>query len=160
MNTGRKYCKICVSPYRGEIESLKKSRVSMTDIGRKYHNLFNTNEVNFYQTLHTHFKKKHPPYIQRDVTPIEERQHIDFNEYADKLLQAGAQNLTDSPSKVSHSHVIAAKRTQIEEAKANNQIDATKLMMLKFFRGKPEVIEGETVDDESTGRKTLPTNTD
>jgi hypothetical protein len=158
MSLGRKYCKICTSPYRGEIEELKKRKVSMSDIGRRYHKLFNVNEANFYATITRHFVKKHPPVIKNDPVPIEERKHIDFNEYADMLLQEGASSIANNPGKVSHSHVIAAKRTLLEEEKIRNQSDALKMAMLKFFRG--ELVEGEVVDDtKQLGAEAVPADT-
>jgi hypothetical protein len=154
---GRKYCKICKSPYRDEIEELQKKAIPMTDIARKYHSLFSVSVENFYATLNTHINKKHPPVFRSDPLPIEERKHISFDEYADMLLQEGAQSIISAPSKVSHSHVIGAKRAQLEEAKVKNQISASQLMFLKFFRGS---IEGEIVNDEPTGEKALPADTD
>lgn len=158
MRSGRKYCKICVSPYRGEIEELYKRKVPMSDINRKYCKLFDSNEINFYSTITRHINKKHPPIIRTEPIPIEERKHIGFDEYADMLLQEGAVSVMTNPEKITHSAVIAAKRTQIEEAKAKNQIDATKLLMLKFFRGN--AIEGEVVEDvKQIGGETIPSDT-
>ena len=158
---GRKSCKICVSPYRQEIEELRKRGVEMLTIARKYHKLFNSEEENFYVVTQRHFKKKHPP-VLGDPIPIEERKHVSFEEYADRLLQEGALSATLNPEKISHGHVIAAKRTLIEEAKAKNSIDATKLMLMKFFRGN--AIEGEIVDVTSHVKQirgeTVPTDTD
>jgi hypothetical protein len=146
-NTGQRKCLLCISPYRGEVEELKKRGVDMTTLSKKYSTLLEKTEPQLYQTLQIHFKKKHPPVIS-DPLPIEERKHVSFDDYADMLLQEGAKNLSLYPDKVSHGHVIAAKRTLIEEAKAKNAIDATKMMMMKFFRGNAmDVIqEGEIVD--------------
>jgi hypothetical protein len=155
---GRKYCRVCLSPYRGEIEELKKRGVNMREISNKYAKLFDVEPENMYWSVVPHFKKKHPPVLRVEPLPIEERKHISFDEYADMLLQEGAASLMTHPEKVSHGHVIAAKRTQIEEAKAKNAIDATKLLMLKFFRGN--AIEGEVVDVKQIRGETLPTDTD
>jgi hypothetical protein len=155
-------CKVCKSPYRGEIEALAKRKVTQQDIARKYFKLFDTNEDALVQVLWRHFGKKHPPMLL-DVTPLEEGHQpvTNFDEFANNLLIAGADNVRLHPEKVTPNHVIAAKRTQIEETKAKNQIDATKLMFLKFFRGTIP-IEGETIDEpiKQIGGETLPTDTD
>jgi hypothetical protein len=156
-------CKVCKSPYRAEIEALAKQRVTQQDIARRYFKLFNTNEDALVQVLWRHFGKKHPPLLL-EVEPLEvgTKPVSNFDEYAARLLRIGNQNLDIFPGKVTPNHVIAAKRTQIEEAKVKNQIDASKVMILKFFRDNVKVIEGETVDDsiKQLGSENLPSDTD
>jgi hypothetical protein len=155
-------CKVCRSPYRAEIEALASRKVTRQDIARKYHVLFTTTERALWQVLERHFNKKHPP-VLLDVTPLEvgHKPIENFDEFAQNLLIAGGKNILDHPEKVTPNHVIAAKRTQIEETKARNQIDATKLMFLKFFRGNIP-IEGEIIDEpiKQIRGETLPTDTD
>lgn len=158
MNTGRKYCIICTSPYRSEIEELQRRKVSLSDIGRKYHKLYGKTYEQFYQTIGIHFRKKHPPVIVNDPTPIEEREAVDFTGYADKLLQEGYRNVNNNPSSVKPSHVIQAQRTLLEERKIKSQEDSMKFAFIKFMRGK--AIEGEIVDVQPIREQALPANTD
>lgn len=152
-------CRVCKSPYRGEIEALTKRKVNRQDIARKYYKLFNTKENLLYISISQHINKKHPPMLG-DVIPLEtdHKPVTNFDEFADSLLQAGSRNVLNYPEKVTPNHVIAAKRAQIEEAKLKNQDVKQKLALLRFFRG--EIIEGEIDDTKQIGGETLSTNTD
>jgi hypothetical protein len=151
-------CNICKSDYRAEIDELIKRKVPMSEVARKYATLIGVSVEALYQTLQRHIKKKHPPMIKQEVVPMEKRTHVNFEEYADMLLQEGALQIGSNPGKVTHSAVIGAKRTLIEEAKARNAIDAQKLAFLKFFRGNST--DAEIVDVKQIRGETLQPDTD
>lgn len=145
----KRKCSLCYSPLRQEIEFLIEKKVTLSDLAKKYHKAIGIAEKSMYVSLMKHKRKKHPPVI--DTTPVDDtyvqeaaQSPQTFDEYAKRLLNVGFKNM--DPSKVSHSHVISAQRTILEERKINNEMDMQKKFLMMFFRGK-SLVEGEVVDE-------------
>ena len=154
-------CRVCKSPYRKEMEFLVSQGIAKYAIAEKYCPKFNCKMENLYNILKRHTDNKHPPLLA-DMEIGEPTTGNSFEDYASKLLKVGYNPEMMSPKRVTHNNIISAQRTLIEEKKVNGALDAQKLAFLKFFRGTPQPIEGETVDGENDtrGTESLPTNTE
>lgn len=132
-------CTLCYSPFRGDIEFLIKKGIPKIEIARKYAKEFNNTEARFYNKLTAHTERKHAPLLTDDPkAPVELPRVENFDDYAKSLLRVGLSEEMLNPRKVSHSQVIAARRTQLEERKVEGMENAQKLMIMKFFRGRIE----------------------
>lgn len=145
-------CRICKSPFRGEIEFLIAQKASYSDLAKKYHEAFGVKEATMYNKITRHVTKNHPAAI--DTTPVKmptEEEAIelskpkDFHTYAQKLLGVGFDEKMLTPGKVTHNNIIAAQRALIMEEKVKGTLDNQRLLMMKFFRGNS--LEGEVIDD-------------
>lgn len=168
---GSNKCRVCISPYRKDIELLLKKNVMQMDIARHYAPFFEIDVRKLYESILTHTEKKHPPLIgeipqlstyeppkppepapqaEPDVTP---KQKVTIEEYAGKLLDMGMSE--EQLKKVNPQVILQAQKILIEKQKAENQRDVLRLAMERLFSGlmKPkhvtEVIQDGSIVEEA-----------
>ena len=146
---GRAVCRICVSPYRDEIDTaLQGDKVNKSDIARKYAPLFETSEKNFYQSLTRHIDKKHSKSNVVVLSPNGAVKMATVESFAQKLLEIGDTMANESPEKVSMKDVIAAQRLVIEKAKLKMGETELMLKVAEIFGG---ISDPKSVESEDNG---------
>ena len=152
-------CRICSSQYCNDINNFIQRGYKPSDIAKKYLPLFpGSSYESFYVTVRNHKNDKHIGQIPDPVVQAElDKVRIDkgpgntFEGYSERLLAVGMSEDMMKPGKVSHSHIIAAERTKIEKEKLQLQVNAQKMLIIKFLRGLPDLkqqsIEGEINGD-------------
>lgn len=67
----------------------------------------------------------------------------DYISFSNDLLDIGHRNIKKHKDLVKPSHVIAAKKVEIEERKLKMQEDALRMAVMKHMLGGKEVVDGE-----------------
>jgi len=143
---GRKLCRICVSPYRSEIETLLRSTVNMGEIVKKYADLMKISSDSLRFSLKNHINKRHAP--ARAVLIPEFGQRVTTLEgFAQKLLDIGNTMVDADPSKVKIADVISAQKAVTERQKLKLGESELMIKVARMFGGLPEPIQGEEVED-------------
>lgn len=75
----------------------------------------------------------------------------DYEDFSRDLLKQGHKNIKKRPDIVTPSHVIAAKKVEIEERKLKLQQDALRMAVLGKMLGGKEIVDG-TITSETPGR--------
>lgn len=152
-------CDICVSPWRGQIESAIDAHMLRKDICAKYMQYFPgcNVPVSFLQKINIHIKhRSRAANIMSFAAsggvgnPSESRASLES--LAQKLLVLGDKAvdlMMNDPSKVDMKDVLTAQKLLIDKKKVRVQEDALKLGMAKFLGGfeDPDIEEGEVIDE-------------
>ncbi len=154
-----KLCKICLSPYRKEIESLKSNGVSYPRLFRKYAPLMNydATEKSFVQMLYRHFKQLHRTDAILNVTPPGSAlpvKRVTLENYTKRMLQLGIEKADSStPDSVSFKDVNSAVKLSLDAAKIKIAENALEMQMNKMFG--PEIDPDKVIDGREDGLRTI-----
>jgi len=152
-------CKICLTPYRSEIEKAWKLGVKRVQIFRKYKPLigYEGTESAFSSLMCRHWKHKNKAGAILLPTPEGAAQPITpatIENFGKKFLELGMLKLeTAGPGDVKFQEVISAQKLVLDSRKLKLSEDALTLMLGRLFgpkieKVKREFIEGEVVEDE------------
>lgn len=162
-------CSICNGPVRDEIDLAIKRGAAMPEVARAYHVAHNKTYDQFYPSLYSHVKKKHPPSVNSalkkvtvsklpppppapapgsQIEPLQNQQPVTIENFAQKLLEKGF--TSEMMGKVTPNVIIQAQKVLIEKDKLKVQNNALKFAMLKFMSGMADeadekIIKGEEV---------------
>lgn len=143
---GRTLCRVCVSPYRSEIETMLRSPVKIGTITSKYAPLMKCTPDQLYYSLKAHIKNRHAP--SKAILLAESGQsRATLDNFAQKLLEIGTNMIETDPSKVKLADVISAQKAVTDRQKLKLGESELMLKVARLFGGlpEPEVLEGEEV---------------
>jgi len=141
-------CRICVSPYRAEIEErVLKKKESKYSVAKAYAKAFHLNFQYVYDSMKHHFRK----HLDRPFKEYEGAPVISFEMASKILLQEGMEERKRLKPKEKLDLAQKIEKTVIYKQQAKTQENALKLAAAKFFGGFIE--EGEIVEN---GQPKLP----
>lgn len=145
---GIRFCRVCLSPFRSEMEAAIKANVRSGEIVKKYAPLMKTTENKLYQSLRKHLLNNHAP-VNAVLVPQVGQKIATLENFAQKLLEIGMDKAEKSPEKIQIKDVIAAQKAVTEKAKLKLGETELAIKMAQLFGGiSPTPIQGEEVSNE------------
>jgi len=143
-------CRICLSPYRKEIDHLLMGRHSYMEVATKFQKEFKAPASLLYQSIRNHYTRKHSP-PNEIVIPAYGVNGNKIELFAQHMLEFGEKMIKDEPERVEMRDVISAQKLTLEKARLKLDQAGMMIEMAKVFGGfsKPEPIEGEEVENDS-----------